>query len=93
MAISVPTAQSQDPNLKSSLTLIFSSLCNLSNILQGIGQLQSNITQVQKAMMSLNSWVHLDIKDIKGEVDAIRGEIDAAKADIDWVKSQMVWLG
>jgi hypothetical protein len=42
--------------------------------------------------MSLASQVHLDIKDIKSEVDAIRGMTDAAKAAIDWVKLQMVWF-
>ena len=41
-------------------------------------------------MMSPASWVHLDIKEIKSEVDTIKGETDAAKADLDWVKSQMV---
>ncbi len=32
MAVSVPTALDHDPNLKATLTLILSSLCNLSNI-------------------------------------------------------------
>ncbi len=41
-------------------------------------------------MMSLASQVHLDIKEIKSEVDAIKGKMDAAKAELDWVKSQMI---
>jgi hypothetical protein len=90
MAVSVLTAQDQDPNLKSTLTLFLSSFCNLSNIQQEIKWLRSDIAQVRKTMMSLASQVHADINDIKGEVDAIRGETDATKAEIDWVKSQMV---
>jgi hypothetical protein len=41
-------------------------------------------------MMSLASRAHLDIKEIKGEVDAINGKTDAAKLELDWVKSQTV---
>ncbi len=66
--VSMPTALDQDPNLKSTLTLIFSSLCNLSNIPQEIGRLHSNIAQVQSTMTSVASWVHSDIKEIKSEV-------------------------
>jgi hypothetical protein len=41
-------------------------------------------------MMSLASQVHLDIKDIKSEVDTIRGKTNTAKAEINWVKLQIV---
>jgi hypothetical protein len=82
-AISAPTALDHNPNLKSILTLILSSLCNLSNILREIGWLHSNISQVQTTMMSLASRVHSDIEKIKSEVDAIKGEMDMAKAELD----------
>ncbi len=45
-AVSVPTALEHNPNLKSTLTLILSSLCNLSIIPQEIGRLHSDFAQV-----------------------------------------------
>jgi hypothetical protein len=46
MVVSVPTALDHNPNLKSTLTLILSSLCDLSNIPREIGWLRSDISQV-----------------------------------------------
>jgi hypothetical protein len=46
MAVFVPTALAHNPNLKSTLTLVLSSLCDLSNIPGEIGWLHSDFVQV-----------------------------------------------